>query len=47
MNTGKALHDGNIGRGAFVDVQKVFDTADHQILLPKLNYYGIRGVSNN
>ena len=47
MNIGKALHDGNIGRGVFVDVQKVFDTAGHQILLAKLNYYGIRGVSND
>ena len=47
MNIGKALHDGNIGRGVFVDVQKVFDTADHQILLAKLNYYGICGVSND
>ena len=47
MNIGKALHDRNIGCRALVDVQKVFDTADHQILLAKLNYYGIRGVSND
>ena len=32
---------------SFVDLQKAFDTADHQILLAKLNYYGIRGVSND
>ena len=30
-----------------MDLQKVFDTADHPILLAKLNHYGIRGVSNN
>ena len=28
-------------------MQKAFDTVDHQILLAKLNHYGIRGVSND
>ena len=37
----KALDDGNIGYGVFVDLQKTFDTIDHQILLAKLNHYGI------
>ena len=32
---------------SFVDLQKAFDTVDHQILLAKLNYYGICGVSND
>ena len=31
----------------FVDLQKAFDTVDHQILLEKMNHYGIRGVSND
>ena len=46
-NIRKALDDGNIGCGVFVDLQKVFDTVDHEILLAKLNHYGIRGVSND
>ena len=45
-NIRKALDDGNIGCGVFVDLQKGFDTVDHQMLLAKLNHYGIRGVSN-
>ena len=32
-NIRKALDDGNIGYGVFVDLQKAFDTVAHQILL--------------
>ena len=48
-NIRKALDDGNIGCGGcgFVDLQKVFDTVNHQILLARFNHYGIRGVSND
>ena len=40
-NIRKALDDGNICCEIFVDLQKAFDTVDQQILLAKLNHYGI------
>ena len=46
-NIRKSLDNGNIGCGVFVDLQKAFDTVDYQMLLAKLNYYGICGVSND
>ena len=32
-NIRKALDDGNVGSGVFVDMQKAFDTIDHQITM--------------
>ena len=43
----KALDDDMAACGIFIDLQKAFDTVNHEILIDKLDYYGIRGVSNN
>ena len=41
----EALDQGKYGFGIFVDLQKVFDNVDHNILLSKLKHYGIRDVA--
>ena len=41
----EALDSGKFSCGIFVDLQKAFDTVDHEILLTKLDYYGIRGLA--
>ena len=41
-NIRKTLDDGNIGCRIFVDLQKAFDTVNHQILLAKLDLWNFK-----
>ena len=43
----KALDDGQIACGIFIDLEKALDTVSHDILLEKVDHYGIRGISND
>ena len=43
----KALDDEQIACDIFIDLGKASDTVSHDILLEKLDYYGIRGISND
>ncbi|XP_057290925.1 uncharacterized protein LOC130613625 [Hydractinia symbiolongicarpus] len=40
----EAIDNGLLVCGVFIDLQKAFDTVDHEILIKKLYHYGIRGV---
>ena len=46
-NIREALDSGKVAGGVFVDFQKAFDTVNHEILVWKLNHYGIRGTAND
>ena len=43
----EVIKDKNIAFGVFIDLQKAFDTVNHNILLNKLDSYGIRGIAKN
>ena len=45
-NIKKAIDNKMFVCGVFVDLQKAFDTVDHNILLHKLSHYGIRDIAN-
>ena len=46
-NIKQEIDDGKFGCGIFIDFQKAFDTVDHNILINKLQHYGIRGIAND
>ena len=41
-----SIDSGNFVISVFLDFQKAFDTVDHEILLSKLDFYGIRVISH-
>ena len=40
----KSLDDGNLYFSMFLDLKKAFDSVSHEILLSKLEFYGVRGI---
>ena len=40
------IDSGNYAVALYIDLKKAFDTVNHDILLEKIKYYGIRGHGN-
>lgn len=43
----KAIENKLVSVGVFIDLQKAFDSLNHDILISKLEHYGIRGITIN
>ena len=43
----KAIDNKSFVWGLFIDIQKAFNTVDHNILAHKIHHYGIRDLANN
>ena len=43
----KAIDNGKFACSIFIDLKKAFDTVDHEILLSKLDFYGVLGKVNS
>ncbi len=43
----KTLDSTMFSCGVFIDLEKAFDTVNHNIMLAKMDHYGIRGIVNS
>ena len=44
-NIQKAIEDKKFSCGTFLDLSKAFDSVNHDVLIMKLDHYGIRGIA--